>query len=549
MTLNLLHEPWIVVLDHDGREHEVSILEVFDQAPRLAAISGEVPTQVFAITRLLLAFLHRALDGPTDQDKWFALWGASTLPMERIRAYAELVHDRFNLFDDRAPFYQVAGLRSLSGEATHLRKLVADIPDPGKTDMPLFTNRSVRNLDTLTAAEAARWLVHAHAFDTAGTKTGAVGDPAVRRGKGYGASLGWCGQLGPIMVHGNTLRETLVLNLIARDVESYVRIGGVADVPPWERDPDGPAANVRAPRGAIDLYTWQTRRIRLVGDRGAVTGAVLGNGDPITSANLFGVEPHSAWRYDTQRSKTQRSVVYRPRSHDPNRSVWRGLAALLPSVSGRRIGKGDQPQPYLTPGVLQWISDLTANGYLPDNYHPGIWVCGIDYGAKSATIAEVIDDVLPLSVLLLREDHPVAGRIAVSAADDADKIAWHTRCLATNIAQAAGADAKLASTAGDAACELLHAALDEPYRRWIASLEPGIDLDAARREWRQTATREARRIAAQVISEAPPAAWMGRQIGNEDRTRLVNLPLAEVWFKSALRRMTTGTDDTREVAV
>jgi CRISPR-associated protein Cse1 family len=37
-------------------------------------IGGEVPTQAFAITRLLLAFLHRAVEGLVDQDDWEQLW-------------------------------------------------------------------------------------------------------------------------------------------------------------------------------------------------------------------------------------------------------------------------------------------------------------------------------------------------------------------------------------------------------------------------------------------------------------------------------------------
>ena len=52
---NLLDEPWIRVLALDGHEHEASILEVFANAPRLSVIGGEVSTQAFAITRLLLS--------------------------------------------------------------------------------------------------------------------------------------------------------------------------------------------------------------------------------------------------------------------------------------------------------------------------------------------------------------------------------------------------------------------------------------------------------------------------------------------------------------
>jgi CRISPR type I-E-associated protein CasA/Cse1 len=225
-------------------------------------IGGEVPTQAFAITRLLLAFLHRAVEGPVDQDDWEQLWATEELPMDAIRAYADRVRRRFDLFDPVVPFYQVASLRSLSGGVSHLRKIVADMPDPGKENLPLFTTRTVTNLSSMNVAEAARWLIQA--FDPAGTKTGVVNS-----GSRYGSSLGWCGQIGGVLAQGKNLRETLVLNLVARDVDTYVRIGGPHDVPPWEREPDGPAWKERSPCGAIDLYTWQTRRVRLVGDRTA----------------------------------------------------------------------------------------------------------------------------------------------------------------------------------------------------------------------------------------------------------------------------------------
>ena len=145
---NLIDEPWIGVLGRDGHERHESILGVFENAHRVITIGGEVPTQAFAITRLLLAFLHRALDGPADQDDWEQLWLAEELPMDAIRNYADRVRPRFDLFDPVAPFYQVATLRSLGGGVSHLRKIVADMPDPGKENLPLFTTRTVANLRT-----------------------------------------------------------------------------------------------------------------------------------------------------------------------------------------------------------------------------------------------------------------------------------------------------------------------------------------------------------------------------------------------------------------
>ena len=195
--------------------------------------------------------------------------------------------------------FRSLGCEQRKDEVFGLDKIVADVPD----GEPLFTTRSAANLSWMNAAEAARWLVHVHAFDPSGIKSGAVGDATVKKGKGYPIGPGWSGQIGGVLPQGNDLRQTLVLNLVARDVDTYVRIGGHDDVPPWERDPDGPAWAERPPRGAIDLYTWQTRRVRLVGDRDGVVGVVLANGDKIQPQNRHGLEPHTAWRYSEPQSK------------------------------------------------------------------------------------------------------------------------------------------------------------------------------------------------------------------------------------------------------
>ncbi|MFI5560814.1 type I-E CRISPR-associated protein Cse1/CasA [Amycolatopsis japonica] len=523
---NLLDEPWITVLPLKGREREVSMLEVFEQAPRLAVIGGEVSTQAFAITRLLLAFLHRAVDGPEDQPAWARLWDKTELPMGQIKKYAHKVRHRFDLFDAQAPFFQVPGLRTAKNEVSGLEKIVADVPN----GEPLFTTRSASDLSRISAAEAARWLVHAHAFDPSGIKSGAVGDLRVKNGKGYPIGPGWSGQIGGVLAQGGTVRETLLLNLIARDADTYVGVGGAADVPPWERDVDSPAWSEELPvAGAIQLYTWQTRRVRLQGDRDGVTGVVLANGDRMQPQNRQNVEPHTAWRHSEPQSKKAGRTVYMPLGHDPGRSVWRGLAAMLPSISPRR-SKAGEPASWLAPGVLQWLCDLAENDYLPEDFVVRLRVHGAVYGAQNATFAEIIDDVLPMSVVLLRQDRPDAGRTAEGALGDASQVAGYVWRLAENLAQAAGAGPQ--SGAGDKAREILYAALEQPYRSWLAGLRPRQDLIAARSAWQVLVRDLCRPITAELIRNAPAAAWTGREVNQ----RLVNVPLAEVWFNAALRK-------------
>jgi CRISPR system Cascade subunit CasA len=527
---NLVEKPWITVLDLAGRQHELSILDVFEQAPRLGAVSGEVATQAFAVTRLLLAFLHRAVEGPADQDEWAQLWESPELPMDRIRDYAQKVRERLDLFDPEAPFFQVAGLRTAKGEVSGLEKIIADVPNGER----FFTTRSAANLRRITPAEGARWLVNVHAFDTSGIKSGAVGDPKVKGGRGYPIGTGWSGQIGGVLPQGRNLRETLLLNLISQDVGSFVRIGGSGDLPPWEREPDGAAwFEDRPPRGAIDLYTWQTRRVRLVGNGDGVTGVVLANGDKILPQNRQGVDPHTAWRFSAPQTKKFKATTYMPLQHDPNQSVWRGIAAMLPSVSGRRSGGRGGQQKYLAPGVLQWLGDLVMEGHLSKSYVPRVRVIGVEYGAQSATYGEIIDDVLPLSVALLLEDHPAVGRLAHDAVDsDARSVATAVWSLAENIARAGGAEPK--AGAGERAQTEFYSRLEAPYRSWLARLGPGADRETELAEWQKSVRDAVMPVAEELVAAAPPAAWRGRKI--REKEKQLTVPLAHAWFTAAVRR-------------
>lgn len=523
---NLLDEPWIPVLGIDGAEREVSMMELFEEAQDLATIGGEVPTQAFAIIRLLLAFFHRAIEGPEDEDEWGALWNAKTLPMDPIQSYAERVRHRFKLFDQVTPFFQVPDLRTARGEVSGLEKIVADVPN----GEPLFTTRSAESLQSIRPAEAARWLVHVHAFDVSGIKSGAVGDPQVKGGKGYPIGAGWSGQIGGVLVEGLNLRQTILLNLIGTSAREYVLIGGPEDLPPWERPTDGSSwEDERRVRGAIDLYTWQTRRVRLVGDETGVTGVVLANGDRIQPHNRHTIEPHTVWRFSEPQSKRLKTTVYMPRLHDPDRAVWRGLAAFLPSVHGRHLG-GSDPQRFLVPGVIQWIAELVGDGRLPEDFLVRTRSVGAKYGTQNAVYEEIVDDRIPMVVAMLRADDPVLGATAVGAVEDADLAAKALWKFAANLARAAGG--AQTEEAGDRAREQLFSLLEAPYRTWLSTLRPGVDTQGARAQWQSVVRSTTRSVADELLRSTSPAAWVGRTVNNQ----LINAALAEAWFNSSLYR-------------
>src|SRR5699024_5865445 len=130
---------------------------------------------------------------------------------------------------------------------------------------------------------------HVHAYDISGIKTGVVGDPRVKGGRGYPIGTGWAGAIGGVMVERDNLWRTLLLNLVPEDHPEILEHSD-RDRPAWEAPPSLPseAEDVAArPYGPMDLFTWQARRVRLFGDESGVTGVLVANGDKIMPHNRF----------------------------------------------------------------------------------------------------------------------------------------------------------------------------------------------------------------------------------------------------------------------
>ncbi len=521
-SFDLVDRPWLLAQNRHGSVLELSLREVFQQANDLTGLVGEVPTQVFALTRLLLAILHRAVDGPRDLDHWEDLWSAPKLPDDAIITYLGQHRQRFDLLHHETPFLQVTGLHTQKGEMTELARLIADVPN----GHPFFSLR-LRPEKPMSFAEAARWLVHCHAFDPAGIKSGAVGDPRVKKGKGYSIGVGWCGLLGGVLPEGPSLRETLLLNLIARDYGDLARWANT-DAPFWERDPVGAAEEQqggRPHRGPVDLYTWQSRRIRLAYDHGAVTGVLICIGEPLKPQNRFRVEPHTAWRRSqAQEKKLGQALVYMPKEHDPSRAIWRGLASLLP---GAIQAQGSEPAAVLPPVVLAWLGRISED-VIGADYPVRIRTLGMTYGSQSSTTEDITDDALSLRSVLLQQNANQLVGAAVSCVAAAEGAARALGSLAANLAEAANGDPDGPKSR---ATELAYAELDTEFRRWLGRLDASTDPTDAQVVWHVTARSTVSALAKDLLNSADPAAWVGRIV----RKRLMTSSHAQKWFWQNLR--------------
>ena len=111
LRFNLIEEPWIPV--REGKEiREVGLAEALLQAHAFDRLEDPSPLVEVALLRVLLAVLHRALDGPKSEDELFTLFEAGRFPKDHITAYLEEHRERFWLIHPEAPFWQIADLPS-----------------------------------------------------------------------------------------------------------------------------------------------------------------------------------------------------------------------------------------------------------------------------------------------------------------------------------------------------------------------------------------------------------------------------------------------------
>ncbi|NNG35424.1 type I-E CRISPR-associated protein Cse1/CasA [Nakamurella aerolata] len=546
---NLIDEPWIPVVTLDGGAETVSLADLFRRAPELRRIDGEIGTQSFALLRLCLAILQRAFDHYLDEgydpvpmvEDLREQWTDAAVP--DIVDYLAQHRDRFFLFHPTAPFFQVAGMTTDKGEVSSLNKIVAERP-------PFLATRSRRGLRSIDPADAARWLVHVHAFDVSGIKTGVAGHPRAKGGKVYPEGVGWAGQLGGLHLVGANLKDTLLLNVAAAEVDANRRR---RDLPPWEREVAvvGEEQHLaERPFGPVDLYTWQARRVRLVGSRDAVTGVVLTYGDRFViqeRQDLLGVEPMTGWRYSKPQTAKYKRDIRMPREHRAESRLWQGMGPLVRPVNLRPVEEG------LPSRLIDHAAKLVLAGSpLLPNGLVRLQAVGAVYGSQSSVLDDIYEDDLDLPAALLDPQNPELRQAAIDAVDAARAGANAARQLGENLAKACGASRESLEGPKERAQENAYSRLDGPYRAWLRTTLPALGPIAAQARWHDEASRLLDELGREMVAQVPPNAWRGYDAkGKRDDVGRVF-----VWFRNALAKafphrsntVSDGSVDKKEVS-
>ena len=490
-TFLLDSDPWIPVLYADGSLRDVSLRELFVDAHRIRDISPDMAQQKLPLLRLALAILYHLYAYPAGSEpdevtremteNWLAIWNEGCFSPDDINGYFDDFSNRFDLFDSERPFFQTPGLQYTEAAGRPydpISEVIADVPKPKKY---LMAMRARNTLGDISFAEAARWLVFMQAYDCAGIKTPVQGNTRVQKGKVYApkdaVGTGWMGAIGGVFLKGETLFDTLMLNWVIFDLDgkapSYFM--GDENLPAWDCSSRGTTTDIWEAEvhgtkpGPAALYTWQSRRVRLVpNEEGtAVAGIVSCYGDiPPRPVDYQSLEPMTAWRVaPAQKKKLGLSYdPLMPARHIAGRSLWRGFAALLTL---------DESGVDRRPGVVRWIDYLNreygGRAEKLDRPIPPLSICaqGITYGTQSSVIEESIADSFDVAVSLC---NPKLG--AVSEVESV--IAQTENCVRSLVGFVRSVDEIAGNRHGDAGSdnvrEQAYGELDELFRWRIAHM-------------------------------------------------------------------------------
>jgi CRISPR system Cascade subunit CasA len=365
---DLIGEPWLPCIRMDGTPVELGLLNTLVQAHTLRELNGETPLSTAALHRLLLAVLHRVVDGPRSPKAWGRLWQAGRWDETAVRAYLERWRDRFDLFDDAHPFYQAADARVKPKPLNSLMHRVAS-----GNNSTLFDHHTDDRGVTLTTAEAARTLVTAQAFGLAGLS-----------GLTQKYTDGACASGAVFIVLGSNLFETLALNLV-RYAGNEPMPREPDDCPAWEMD--DPFAPERAvPLGYLDYLTWHNRRVLFFPP------------DPADSDSIQRMTMAPALRLDSSvenpmvhyRKDDKRGAI--PMAFYEGKVLWRDSAALFEL----------HHQALSPPRVFYWLAELVDAGSLPRAATYRYLALGIS--KKQAKVYFARQEQFPLHLTLLLDD-------------------------------------------------------------------------------------------------------------------------------------------------
>ena len=196
------------------------------------------------------------------------------------------------------------------------------------------------------------------------------------------------------------------------------------------------------------------------------------------------------WRKSQE--KRNAPLVYLPLRHDPAKQLWREFPSAFAVESSTH-----------TPGVVRWIAAL--RDYMDRHLFIQFESVGAAYGDKGFFVNDTFTDTLTFHRAVLDTANAEARRKITQEVLFCEEIAKAVGDLAKEVAKSAGGQG-----VPETARARFYFAIDQPFRRWLASLDPEEDMDEAVLSWRSQAKGIARQVGKALVEEAGLSALVGR---------------------------------------
>lgn len=551
---NLLDEKWIpVILDESGKSQNVSIIELFENAGNYLTLGGDTQTQKFAILRFLLAIpqtvysrfdadgevydylevderfrqTEKADIDSNDEyseellDTWKSLWSRGKYS-EKLFEYLEKWIDRFYLFDEKYPFFQVT--EDVIGEdrinkknpTTISGKTMNRIISESGNKIALFSpkNEKDKNKEILKEDEIARWLI---------TFQGYVGtsDKVMFGSEKYTASKGWIYDIGGIYIEGDNLFETLMLNTILGDDND---LNLKVQKPCWEysgREIVERALTLNNPNNLAELYTTWSRAINIDPDFDVTKPFAMNivKIPDIDHRDKF-LEPMTVWRFNKTGDNKD---TFTPKKHPVNQSMWRSFGNIFITSENENSKSEDKIR---IPGIISWYKKISEEIVKDKIIKINAITMKDDGNATSWMPVDEVYDRLNIHDIIVKDDEEQGWNKRVYDTVDITKycISFIYKNFLSDINEIR--NTKNSSFVSQNV-EEMYFIIDQPFREWISSIDKNSDKEEKVFEWNEVLKDLILNQADRILKEAGPRDFKG--IIKEGKT--MNIATAYSTFK------------------
>jgi CRISPR system Cascade subunit CasA len=288
-----------------------------------------------------------------------------------------------------------------------------------------------------------------------------------------------------------------------------------------------------------------SRRIFLKEENGKVTGFNSMGGDFFEAKNYF-VEQNTLWQEKRNKEKT---IDYVPKKIPKNRQLWIEFANTFmeTTLAGSKIHQ---------PGLVLWVQRLRSEDLLREEKIIEFATVSAYYDSNNSSIVDITGDTLSIHTSLLETLNEVWRKRISEEIDKCAKLAEFVGELSENITLASyrniesqGANEsrkkkRNKSQYYEKGEELTYLSINEPFKRWIESLDPKLNnYDYFALEWHKTIRKIAKAIENELCNGLPIEGYIGRKIVDKNvEGKIMSVPIAQRIYWSKVNKLYTGKE-------